>query len=182
MKVSRLEQETTINFNEAEAFAEVYTYNKALQRKLDRLCVERSEEVKFTQADGWGGKSYVVPKKSIKVNLSPQFPQSVGQNCYKIFMLGRCNTMEIKKKRAADGCSCILETSIYPCCNYFRDSVLPAFPGVPYELAYDSQKCTLCGKPFTPKSNRAKYCPECAEKAKAEAARKRKRKQRNVTL
>lgn len=89
---------------------------------------------------------------------------------------------EYKECLLTDGCGCILETSLRPCCNYFRDRVLPACPGVPYELEETTRKCELCGKDFQPKGNRGKYCPECAQRAKAEAAKKRKRKQRNVTL
>lgn len=89
---------------------------------------------------------------------------------------------EYKECLFADGGGCILETSLHPCCNYFRDCVLPAFPGTPYDLEDDSRKCERCGKPFQPKSNHGKYCSECAEQMKREAARKRKRKQRNVTL
>lgn len=35
--VSKIEQETVILFNEAEAAASVYTYNGALKRKLTRI-------------------------------------------------------------------------------------------------------------------------------------------------
>lgn len=41
MNLSLCEQETIINFNEAESTASVYTHNKTLIRKLDKLTQER---------------------------------------------------------------------------------------------------------------------------------------------
>ena len=39
------------------------------------------------------------------------------------------------------------------------------------------KRCAVCGAVFTPKSNRAKYCPDCAVRMrrKKEAERQRKR-------
>ena len=42
----------------------------------------------------------------------------------------------------------------------------------------NAKKCAVCGALFTPGSNRAKYCPECAARMKRVNAAKRKRKQR----
>ena len=41
MSLSRMEQETIINFNEAEPTATIYTHNPALRRKLELLCEQR---------------------------------------------------------------------------------------------------------------------------------------------
>lgn len=42
----------------------------------------------------------------------------------------------------------------------------------------NAKKCAVCEALFTPGSNRAKYCPECAARMKRVNAAKRKRKQR----
>ncbi len=66
---SRIEQETIINFNEEEKEASVYTFNRALQRKLARLAEEHPDECR--KAKTWQpGESveYIVPKKWIKVS------------------------------------------------------------------------------------------------------------------
>ena len=42
----------------------------------------------------------------------------------------------------------------------------------------DAKRCAVCGALFTPSSNRAKYCPECAGRMKRIKAAQRKRKQR----
>ena len=77
-----------------------------------------------------------------------------------------------------DGYGCILETSLHPCCNYFRDAVWPLDKSVPYEVTdkEETRKCKSCGKAFVPGSNRAKYCPECAkwEARKKHSARQQK--------
>ena len=51
MSISRIEQETVILFNEADASASVYTYNGALKRKLTGLCHTRPTEVSLTKDD-----------------------------------------------------------------------------------------------------------------------------------
>lgn len=71
MSLSRVEQETIILFNEAEATASVYTYNGALKRKLSGLCEARPEEARQTKDDGRGGLTFTVPKRWIKVNAGP---------------------------------------------------------------------------------------------------------------
>lgn len=42
MKLSRYERETIISFNEEEQLASVYTHNKALRNKLNKLAQERA--------------------------------------------------------------------------------------------------------------------------------------------
>lgn len=70
MSISRMEKETIILFNEAEASASVYTYNAALKRKLSGLCTTRPEGARQTKDDGRGGLTFEVPKRWIKVNPS----------------------------------------------------------------------------------------------------------------
>ncbi len=65
--MTNIEKETIINFNEAEPEAEVYTHNRALQRKLDKLCRERPDEVKISRCSVDSSKTYLVPKVFIKV-------------------------------------------------------------------------------------------------------------------
>ena len=42
----------------------------------------------------------------------------------------------------------------------------------------DLKRCSVCGKPYVPKSNRGKYCPDCAARVhrrqKTESERKRR--------
>lgn len=75
MKLSNIEKETVINFNEGERMASVYTHNEALKRQLSELCRTHPEQVRQTAANGWGGVTFELPKKWLKVSpprvLSP---------------------------------------------------------------------------------------------------------------
>ena len=103
----------------------------------------------------------------------------------------RCNRL-IKRLCAnfADG-SCLLlddgESWICPqtisyslLCRWFRAAVLPLDAALCAEISKsrdEVKRCVECGAVFTPKSNRAKYCPDCAVRMrrKKEAERQRKR-------
>ena len=81
-----------------------------------------------------------------------------------------------------DGEECVCPQSItYSLvCHWFRAAVLPLDAGLYAALLHraDRKKCVLCGSYYLPKSNRAKYCPECAVRMKRTKAMERKRKQR----
>ena len=79
MSISRIEQETVILFNEAEASASVYTYNGALNRKLTGLCHTRPTEARLTKDDGHGGLTFEVPKRWVKVNAGPVYTEEQRQ-------------------------------------------------------------------------------------------------------
>lgn len=63
MALSRLEQETIINFNEAEATAGVYTHNGRLKRRLEQLERDRPDDV---SRDHNG--DFLIPKGWVKIN------------------------------------------------------------------------------------------------------------------
>lgn len=70
MSISRLEQETIINFNESEPLATIYTHNGALKRKLAKLAEERPAEVRRSRSFPEGAEEYTIPKRWVKVNAS----------------------------------------------------------------------------------------------------------------
>ena len=77
-------------------------------------------------------------------------------------------------------CVCVQSISYSLLCWWFRAAVLPLDGALYAEIiqSRDSVKrCAVCGAAFTPKSNRAKYCPDCAVRMrrKQEAERQRKR-------
>ena len=69
---------------------------------------------------------------------------------------------------------------VHECCNYDEGNCLLLDDG---ELAAailyrgSRKRCAVCGAAFVPKSNRGKYCPDCAAKVRRrkEAERQRKR-------
>lgn len=71
--MTRLEQETIINFNEAKATANVYTHNAALCRKLEALADQRPEEVKRGRSFPDGGREYTIPKRWVKRERGADF-------------------------------------------------------------------------------------------------------------
>ena len=76
-------------------------------------------------------------------------------------------------------CVCVQSISYSLLCRWFRAAVLPQDANLCAALLYhDRMKpCVICGGSFVPKSNRAKYCPDCAVAARKrkEAERQRKR-------
>ena len=64
--------------------------------------------------------------------------------------------------------------------NCSRAAVLPLDRELETALFHrlNAKRCAVCGALFTPGSNRAKYCPECAGRMKRIKAAQRKRKQR----
>lgn len=70
MTTSRLEQETIIGFNEAEATASVYTHNGALKRKLEKLAKERPADVQLSRRYPEGAVEYTIPKRWVRVNAT----------------------------------------------------------------------------------------------------------------
>ena len=76
-------------------------------------------------------------------------------------------------------CVCVQSISYSLLCRWFRAAVLPQDTKLCVALLYRDQMkpCVICGGSFVPKSNRAKYCPDCAVAARRrkEAERQRKR-------
>lgn len=68
MNLSLYEQETIINFNEADSTASVYTHNRALIRQLDKLAEERPGDChrEKTSHDG-KAVDYIIPKAWVKI-------------------------------------------------------------------------------------------------------------------
>ncbi len=76
--------------------------------------------------------------------------------------------------------TCPQTISFSVCCKWFRWSVLPQVGTLEAEIFRDKElkRCAVCGRVFVPKSNRAKYCPDCAARVhrrqKTESERKRR--------
>ena len=75
---------------------------------------------------------------------------------------------------------CVQSISRSLVCKYFRAAVLPLDRELETALLYkrDSKRCCRCGALFRPRSNRGKYCPDCAaavhRQQKAESERRRR--------
>ena len=64
MKITKLEQETIINFNAQEKMATVYTRDPAVMKQLDAIVIANPETfscIAYTDID----RTYLIPKSSI---------------------------------------------------------------------------------------------------------------------
>ena len=93
-----------------------------------------------------------------------------------------CNYNEGNCLLLDDGepCVCVQSISLSLMCRWFRVAVLPLDGELAAALLYrgSRKRCEVCGAAFVPKSNRGKYCPDCAGRMKKLKAAERKRKQR----
>lgn len=72
MALSRLEQETIINYNQEENDAFCYTHDKSLMRRLDKL-IENGEAITVVR-EGEGWREYKFPRKCVKVRFPRKMP------------------------------------------------------------------------------------------------------------
>ena len=93
-----------------------------------------------------------------------------------------CNYQDGNCLLLDDGEECVCPQSIsYSLiCRWFRAAVLPLDESLCAALLHreDMKKCVLCGGWYIPKSNRAKYCPDCAEQERRRKTRERVRRHR----
>lgn len=68
MNLASIEQETIINYNQGEAEAIVFTYDKALIRKLERLR-EKNPAVELLREEKTGAREYRIPKSWIGIKI-----------------------------------------------------------------------------------------------------------------
>ena len=75
MKLTNMERETIVTFNEAEQTANLYTHNPALKAQLQELCRKYPDQIRQTAANAWDGLTFELPKKWLRVKpprvLSP---------------------------------------------------------------------------------------------------------------
>ena len=77
-------------------------------------------------------------------------------------------------------CVCPQSITYSLVCRWFRAAVLPLDARLCADLLRraDMKQCALCGTAFVRRSNRAKYCPDCAEKERRRKTRNRVRRHR----
>lgn len=93
-----------------------------------------------------------------------------------------CNNLDGNCLLLDDGEECVCPQSISRTliCRWFRLAVLPLDVELCAALLHreDRKKCVVCGGWYVPKSNRAKYCPDCAEQERRRKTRERVRRHR----
>ena len=77
MKLSKLEQESIILYNEEESTASIYTHDPKLKRKLKRLAEKYPDKVYPDKAVHAGAVSYAVPPANAPKTPDIRRPQGV---------------------------------------------------------------------------------------------------------
>lgn len=75
MKLTAVEQETILNFNEGEDTASLYTYNQKLQKRFDQLAAEYPEAVS-RKDNGHGAVTYEFSKKPLGISFKTPLSES----------------------------------------------------------------------------------------------------------
>lgn len=109
----------------------------------------------------------------------PRISEQQLRRCKKLIRSLCCNYDHGNCLALDDGepCICVQSISYSLLCKWFRHAVLPADRELYAEIMKErpEKRCCICGKPLFSRSNRAKYCPDCAqrERRKQDARRKR---------
>ncbi len=74
------EKETIIRTSEAEKTYNIYTHNKAFQRRLDKLAEEHPRICRrLTYSEEWGDATYVVAKDNVILTIRPKREMTAAQ-------------------------------------------------------------------------------------------------------
>ncbi|MDD4511242.1 MAG: molecular chaperone [Oscillospiraceae bacterium] len=68
MILTKIEQETILNFNEGEDAVSLYTYNRKLQKRFDKLAAEHPKAISRKES-GHGAVTYEFSKKPLVVSF-----------------------------------------------------------------------------------------------------------------
>ena len=69
MKLTKVERETIILFNEEDELAEIYTYNTKLKQKLRKLAKEYPEACSFEWKNKWNAHKYNIQNNLVSVRV-----------------------------------------------------------------------------------------------------------------
>ena len=67
MKLTKIEMESIILFNEEESMAEVYTHNVKLQNKMNAMVKDYPDIFKVKYKNDCGGITYIMPKTRLSI-------------------------------------------------------------------------------------------------------------------
>jgi hypothetical protein len=66
------ERETIINFNDEEEIANLYTCNRSMMTKMDKLCKSNPNIFQLDEYDD-NSKTYLLPKKLVSIHKPKKF-------------------------------------------------------------------------------------------------------------
>lgn len=153
-------------------------YYKLLFRKVN----PRTEKEDDAWKDNCTNHNHQTGRKH---DLSIQMTPRQRRKCHALIRKFCCN-YDSGNCLALDGdepCVCVQSISYSLCCIWFRDWVLPGSPVLYAEIMQPKglKRCAECGTLFLTKSNRAKYCSDCARKVHRRQKTASDRKRRSKT-
>ena len=120
---------------------------------------ESAQENSRTGNDRKTGRTY-----NLRIQMTPGQRKKanalIRKSCCN-FDRGNCIALD-----DGEPCVCVQSISYSLCCTWFRNAVLPSNPSMYAEIMKPKgrRRCVECGTTFQAKSNRAKYCSDCAYK------------------
>lgn len=74
-KLSKVEKETIVLFNEGEDEASIYTYNAGLRKRLAAFSKKYPDLCRLERTHPQGGVSYILDKSRLSVRLLPPYSE-----------------------------------------------------------------------------------------------------------
>jgi len=75
MRLSKYEQETILLTNEEDDTWDIFTYNKALQRKFKAFARKYPEHCKIGEDNRTGGMNFIIDKSRVTIRLNPPYSE-----------------------------------------------------------------------------------------------------------
>ena len=94
MNLKKAEMETVIRFDESEDTAVIYTCSPVWKRKLQKLVLEHAKIARLKEVDGFGGETYLLPKRLVKLSA----PRALSEAQKAVFYLQQKETEKQNKE------------------------------------------------------------------------------------
>lgn len=78
-RLTKVEKETIILFNEGESVASIYTYNASLKKRLAAFSRKYPELCRLEKSEHLGGVSYLIDKSRLSIRLQPPYSEERRQ-------------------------------------------------------------------------------------------------------
>ena len=74
-RLTKIEKETIILFNEGESTARIYTYNAGLKKRLAAFSKKYPALCQLEKPEHLGGVSYLIDKSRLSIRLQPPYSE-----------------------------------------------------------------------------------------------------------
>ena len=78
-RLTKVEKETIILFNEGESTASIYTYNAGLKKRLAAFSKKYPDLCQLEKPEHLGGVSYLIDKSRLSIRLQPPYSEERRQ-------------------------------------------------------------------------------------------------------